>query len=227
MKNNTETNKKTYIKSTPSATKVNTSRKEDKILKINNNPVQIKAKKISKINKNCTDYILNDTVNTADETKLCRTLRSRVIDLSTSVDTESSPLNKKTILRKGKQTPVKNKYVKKLSNKENISSDQSFTLSSETPLASKLAANKRVKNVNNVKPNVTKSRQSDVSFALGEKVLNHTAVSTRRHKEVEKLQLGTPKFFNSGKKSPLRKRVESARLNKSRSSVRLNRSKVY
>lgn len=225
--NNTETRKKIYAKLTPSDTKVNTSGKEDKILKINNNSLHIRSQRIPKVKKCCADHKLNDSINTSNDSQLCRTLRSRVIDLSSSLDKESSTLNKKTAL-KNKQKRVKNKKVTKLSDKENISktSDQSFTLSSKTPLASKLAANKRVSKMNSIKLNVSKSRQSDVSFNLGEKVLNHTT-NTRRLKEVEKLLLGTPKFFNSGKTSPLSKRVESSRLNKSRTSARLNRSKVY
>lgn len=220
--NNTESSKKPYTKPTPTATKANASKKEDTMLKINDNPLQIRSQRIPKNNTSCADPKLNVTKNTSNESQLCRTLRSRVIDLSILLDKENPPSNKKAGVR-NKQKPVRNKNVTKVSDKENISntSDQSFTLSSETPKARRLVANKRVNKVNTVKLNVTKSRQSDVSFTLGEKVLNHTSTHRRRPKEVEKLQLGTTKIFNSHKKSPLSKRVESTRLNKSRSSSRL------
>lgn len=225
--NNTETNKKEHAIPTLIDTKASKSRKEAKNLKINDNSLQVRALKVPKVNKACAADKFNGTVSnstfnesqlcrtlrsTLNESQLCRTLRSRVIDLSTSLDKESSPLNKKTTL-KNKQKRAKNKNVTKFSDKENISntSDQSFTLSSKTPVASKLAANKRVRKVNSVKPNVTESRQSDVSFTLGETVLER----------------GSLKFFDSSKKSPLSKRVVSTRLNQSRSSARLNRRKVY
>lgn len=221
-----ETNKKTYAKPTPSDTKIKTSSKEENIIKINNT-LHIRSLRTPKINKSFTDDKSNDTVNTSNDSQLCRTLRSRVINLSTSLDKENSHKNKNTAL-KNKKKSVKNKNVAKLSDKENISktSDQSLTLSSETPLATKLVPIKRAYKVNSRKLKVTKSRLSDVSFTLSKKVLNHKTTNTRKPKEVEKLQLDTLKVINSGKKSPLNK-VESTRLNKSRSSARLNRSKVY
>lgn len=227
MNSNIETSKETYAKPTSTDTKANTKSKVEKIPTINNNTLQIRSQRIPKNNKTCTDDNLNATVNTSNESQLCRTLRSRVINLSTSLDKEPKPLNKKTS-QKTKQKPVKNKHVTNLNDKENISktSDQSFTLSSKTPVTSKLAAVKRVNTEKSVKLNVTKSRESDVSFTLGEKELNHRTTNSRRRKEIEKLQLGAPKYFNSVKISPLGKRVVSTRLNKSRSSARL-KSKVY
>ncbi|XP_049876786.1 uncharacterized protein LOC126374295 [Pectinophora gossypiella] len=170
------------------------------ILKVLNNTMRIRAQRKPKINKCCeepdkSELSINDT--------LCKTLRSRKVDLSSSMKSENSNTSvaKKTVKTKSKTVKRKNIHIYNNNKDKSIPSDISFTLASETPPSGKPATRAK-KSIAYFNTTQRVTRRSDVSFTLSPDMMNlnttmRTRNSLKRNREIESLQLSL--FPKTGK----------------------------
>ncbi|KAI5643000.1 hypothetical protein NE865_05041 [Phthorimaea operculella] len=191
-----------------------------------NNTMRIRAQRKPKVKGCCCD---DDKTHESHQTttknneSLCRSLRSREVDLSTSLKSDDGNVTvaKKTAAKT--KRPAKNSKISKIIADNDIS-DLSFTLATDVPASDRTLRNKTVNSKEH------KVRKSDVSFTLASenKSANDTIStrSSRRNREVESLQNNSASFFKSGKRSQQSKNfaAESRAINKS-SNSRLNRSR--
>ncbi|KAJ2948427.1 hypothetical protein O0L34_g7670 [Tuta absoluta] len=205
------------------------SNNESQHCKTLNDTMRIRAQRKPKARGCCCEQDKtrgsNQTIHKSNDS-LCRSLRSREIDLSTSLKSDDGNV---TVTKK---TAAKSKRLAKLGkiskiNAENDVSDLSFTLATDVPPSDRTLRNKKT----SAHPKEHKLRKSDVSFTLASdnnKSSNDT-ISTRsskRNREIESLQNNSASFFKSGKQSQQSKNfaAESKAINKS-SNLRLNRSR--